>query len=136
MKRPIILTLSLALILSFFLSPEHAGAKQSWAWILLGQREINYDLNEDFIDLGARSGFYRRLQLKVANGNLLIDRLELRYRNGMTEEIELRHHFRPGDDVLVINLQGQRRILDHITVFYETDGYPADRTMLYIFGNR
>lgn len=111
-----------------------ARTNQSWKWVLLAQRKINYGLNSDIIEFGAREGRYTSLQLKVANGSLTMHSIQIEYRDGTRNKIELAHHFKPGNDTRLIYLKEHYRIIKSITIWYDTDSYSRNNATLLIFG--
>jgi hypothetical protein len=122
MKKTIT-AISLVLLLTFlsifgtsFTLRNNAAYFQSWS--KLGQRKVNFKADRDEIS-GHWDGIFAALQIKVRGGSISMQKMDIHFRNGQTQEIELRNNFTDGSVSRVIDLPGNRRFIDKVVFWYE-----------------
>jgi hypothetical protein len=91
------------------------------AWSKLGERKVNFKADRDVIS-GRWDGWFRALQIKVRGGSVNMQKMEVYYRNGQTEPIELKNNFTDGSESRVIDLPGARRLIEKVVFWYESTG--------------
>ena len=62
-------------------------AQQS-KWEKLGSRKVNFTLDKDVIQLGAKEGAFSKLMIKVTGGAINMHRMIIQYGNGGKEEVD------------------------------------------------
>lgn len=132
-KRFLIRTMVFAVLCMHIGTNMHA--RQSWRWIMLAQRRVNFSLGSDVFEFGSRQSRYHLLQLKLVNGTMNLYNLEIEYRDGSREEIPVTHTFRPGNDAVIIAVQDRVRIIKSVTLYYDTDNYSQNNATMMIFGS-
>lgn len=113
--------ISYALMLSFLLVPLFSftvSNDPSQNWEKLGQRKVNFKVDRDEIS-GRWDGIFRKLQVKVRGGSVSMQKMVVHFHNGQTQEIELKNNFTDDSESRVIDLPGNRRIIDKVVFWYE-----------------
>ena len=105
-----------ALLVSFFSFTSFRASSQNWN--KLGERKVNFKADRDAIS-GWGDGIYRKLQIKVRGGSVNMQKMVVHFHNGQTQEIELKNNFTDGSESRVIDLPGNRRIIDKVVFWYE-----------------
>lgn len=134
MKTLIKLTTLACVILigSSFSSHEASLAK----WFKLGAKNVSYKLDRDVIYVGAKRGGFTKLKLEVTRGNLNMHKMVVEYRNGSKDIIPLKYNFMKGSDTRVIDLEGGKRIIKDITMWYDTKNYSGQMAKVHVYGRR
>ena len=109
-----------ALATLFFMSFRPAG------WELLGSRKVNYGLDRDEIVVTRAEGVFTAIQLHIKRAPINMQKVVVHYGNGETDEIELRNNFAAGSESRVIDLKGNRRVIQKVVFWYDTKNI-ADR---------
>ncbi len=105
-------------------------------WVRLGSRLVNYGLDRDVIQVNKHKEGFKALKLDVKRGALNLHKVEVFFENGGSQEIETRHTFRRGSESRVIDLNGNGRRIDRITLWYDTKNVARNRAMITVFGRR
>jgi hypothetical protein len=87
-------------------------------WTLLGQRHIDGRADNDKIDIGRDNGRFRAIQFRVEGGTVMFDRIRVQYLNGETDEISVRSRIDDGGKTRIIDLPGNRRVIESISMWY------------------
>ena len=88
-------------------------------WTLLGSKTVNWRLDKDVMRVGLDEGTFSKLRVTVSGGTVDIRKMVVTYGNGSKETIRLKHRFRRGDSSRIIDLQGNQRVIKHITFVYD-----------------
>jgi len=103
-------------------------------WKKLGQKKISFNLDKDVIRVGKKDGTFRKLKVVVTGGNVNMYKMLVEYGNGSKDRISLKHNFRKGSDSRIIDLEGGKRVIKDITLWYETKNKSKKRATLHVFG--
>ncbi|HEV7705603.1 MAG TPA: hypothetical protein VGO46_15000 [Gemmatimonadaceae bacterium] len=112
-------------------SAQHGGGK----WSLLGERHIDGRADNDKIDIGKDNGSYRAIQFRVQGGTVNFDRISVKYLNGEHEEIDVRSEIPPGGRTRAIDLPGNRRVIESISMWYSKGNWRT-RPTVRVYGMR
>ena len=123
--------LSLFLILGLCLS---SFTKPLSRWEKLGERKVNYTVDRDEIQVGARDGFFDALQIKVKRNGINISKMAVYYGNGTMDELEVREVIRQGGESRVIDLKGNNRIIDKVVFWYDSKNNGKARAVVELWG--
>ena len=74
--------------------------------------------DHDSIRVGRSAGTYRAIQLRISGGAINFERVIVRYGNGTQEEIPIRARIPDGGQTRVIDLPGERRIIQSLDLWY------------------
>lgn len=110
---------------------QHGGGK----WSLLGERHIDGRADNDKIDIGKDNGSYRAIQFRVQGGTVNFDRISVKYLNGEHEEIDVRSEIPPGGRTRAIDLPGNRRVIESISMWYSKGNWRT-RPTVRVYGMR
>lgn len=111
-----------------------AQAQRS-GWVLLGERHIDGHMDSDKIDVGKDNGTFRAIQFRVRGGTVNFDRIAVKYLNGQTEEISVRSEIPSGGRSRLIDLPGNRRVIESIAMWY-SKGEWRTRPSVKVYGIR
>ncbi|NER16600.1 DUF2541 family protein [Spongiivirga citrea] len=103
-------------------------------WKRLGSKKVNFKIDKDVIYVGAKDGRFNKLKLVVSGGNINMHKMMVRYANGNTEEIQLRHKFSKLSSSRVIDLNGKNRFIKQIYFIYDTKNASKRRAKIHVFG--
>jgi hypothetical protein len=84
----------------------------------LGDAHVDGRADHDTIRVGRSDGGFRAIQLRVSGGDVRFDRLIVRYGNGTQDELAVRDLIRAGGQTRIIDLPGDRRIIQSLDLWY------------------
>lgn len=114
MLRKIVILSSVLFV--FVLSASTANAQ---GWTSFGTKEVKDRSEQDTWHIGAGKGEFRRIKIAVHNRAVRFYRLRVTFKNGGTQEIELRNLIPAGGESRAIDLTGNDRFIDKVDVWYE-----------------
>jgi len=117
------------LLLSF--TNAHRGGRD---WDFLGSRTVNFSLDKDVLEVGAKDGAFTKLLFKVDKGSLNMHKIVVSYGNGSRDEINVKHEFKRGTTSRVVDLKGKGRIVKRITFWYDTKNRSARKATMKVYG--
>lgn len=105
--------------------------------VRLGVREVSFRTDVDVVPVSVRRGAFRQLYLRVADNDLVVERIVVQYASGADEEVAVRHEFREGSRSRVVDLAGGRRAIRAIRLVYRTvGGLREGRATVVLYGIR
>ena len=104
-------------------------------WTLLGERHIDGRADNDKIDIGRDNGKFRAIQFRVDGGAVMFDRIRVRYLNGEEDEISVRSRIDDGGQTRIIDLPGNRRVIESISMWYAKRNWHS-RPSVRVYGIR
>ena len=131
-----LMTMTMALV-----SPVHAQQvvqpppAKAGHWVLLGRTQANHTADHDGIVISGPFDNFRRIQFRVTDAPLNIQRMVVTYGNGKPDQIELRQNIPQGGQSRVIDLRGVgTRHIRRIDFWYSTKGFLKGRADVTVFG--
>jgi hypothetical protein len=112
-----------------------ASAQGGGHWSLIGERHIDGKVDNDKIDVGKDNGTYRAIQFRVQNGTVNFDRISVKYLNGEHEDIDVRSEIPAGGRTRAIDLPGNRRVIESISMWYSKANWRT-RPTIRVYGMR
>ncbi len=110
-----------AVLLSAGLASSEAMAQPvAQQWLRLGCQTVGFAVDRDVIRVGAQSGLFRAIRLRVANNGIYMLDLKVVYGNGTAEDIPVRVDIPAGGQTRVIDLRGQDRVIQRIEMIYRS----------------
>lgn len=103
-------------------------------WELLGAKKVNYGLDRDEIDVTAKEGVFSALKLKVNRGGINLHRVAVHFGNGEVEELELRANIPAGGESRVLDLPGNKRVIQKVVFWYDTKNYANKKAVIQLWG--
>ncbi len=107
---------------------------QNTSWEKLGTKKVDYKLDRDVIKVGARDGAFTKLKIGVTNGALNMHKMVVVYKNGQRDEISIRQNFTKKSDSRIIDLKGNKRIINEVIFWYDTKNKSDRRAKIHVFG--
>ena len=101
----------------------------------LGDATVDGSRDRDTISVGRHAGEFRAIQLRVHGGAVNFDRVVVRYGNGTQEELQIRSHIPAGGQTRIIDLPGERRIIQSVDFWYGKANW-RKRPMVSLYGVR
>ena len=108
---------------------------QGGRMIRLGDAHVDGSTDHDSIKVGRSDGGFRAIQLRISGGAVNFDRVIVRYGNGTQEEIPVRSRIPDGGRTRVIDLPGERRIIQSVDLWYSKDRWTR-RPKVTLYGVR
>jgi len=100
----------------------------------LGERKVNFKSDKDQIS-GIGDGFFNALRIKVSGGTISMKKMVIHFRNGQTQEVELKQNFADGDESRVIDLPGKKRLIEKVVFWYEaTSSSEGNKPVVELWG--
>lgn len=126
----------LALILPFFTTPlsAHHEVRRPGQWEKLGQRQVNFAVDRDVIQVGAREGSFKALQLKVKGATIDLNRVVVHFRNGEEQVLNVRQTIPRGGQSRILDLPGNNRIITKVVFIYDTRNRARRRATVELWG--
>jgi len=104
-------------------------------WERLGTAHVDGNVDHDNITVGVRDGTFRAIQLRVRGGAIEFQRVVVHYGNGESEEVAVRERIPAGGTTRAIDLQGNRRFLRSVELWYSRGGWRT-RPEVVLWGRR
>jgi Protein of unknown function (DUF2541) len=122
-----------ALTLSFALV---ATAQRRPVWEFLGEANVDGSVDHDNIVVTGRAGTFKAIQLRVQNNTVQFQRVVVHYGNGQNERIPVAGRIRPGGSTRVIDLPGDRRVIESVELWYSRANWGPRRPKVQLYGLR
>lgn len=126
-------------VLTFFLSdlaafPEWVSPLSPPKWELLGTRKVNYGLDKDEIMVTRMEGRFTALKIKVKKGGINLHKVFVHFGDGQVQELEVREDIQAGGETRVIDLAGNRRVIQKVVFWYDTKNYANQKATVELWG--
>src|ERR1041384_1775845 len=124
----------LALLIGFTLA---ASAQPRRGWEHLGDATVDGAVDHDRIVVTGAKGGFRAIRLRVNTAAVKFDHVVVHYANGSSNPIDIRRKISAGGETRVIDLPGDRRVIESVEFWYERGNQrnPA-RPRVALFGMR
>ena len=104
-------------------------------WTVLGEAHVDGAVDHDRIVVTAARGEYRAIRLRVENAGIEFDRVVVHFGNGTSTPIALRRRLRAGEETRVIDLPGERRVIENVEFWYARGNQRnPERPKVILFG--
>lgn len=103
-------------------------------WEKLGSKKVNFGIEKDTIAVGAHEGAFSKLKIQVTGGAVNMKKMVVFFKNGEKKDLALKHNFIKGSDSRVIDLPGNKRIIQKIVFVYDTKNNSQKRATVHVFG--
>jgi hypothetical protein len=121
--------------LTILLGVAIAQAQPGRGWTFLGEAHVDGAADHDRIAVTAARGEYRAIRIRVENAAIQFDRVVVHFGNGTSTPIALRNRIRAGDQTRVIDLPGDRRVIESVEFWYTRGNMRnPERPKLSLFG--
>ena len=125
MRQMIFGLAALAMVLSVastasFAKDKKKGSKEE-GWVELGSRKVDFKGDHDTIEVGADAGRFSRISFDVEDGDLIMDRVKITFRDGTVHKPDVKHEFKEGARSRAIDLPGDARVIQTVEFFYRSE---------------
>lgn len=103
-------------------------------WRILGTKTVDYQLDKDVLDVQLRDGVFQKLKFVVRGGALNMHKVIVHFENGGEQEIDMRHSFDKNSQSRVIDLKGNKRIIEKIVFWYDTKNASNRKEKVTVLG--
>jgi hypothetical protein len=104
-------------------------------WILLGTAHVDKNEDHKTIHVGNGAGEFRKIQLRVNDGAIDLQRLVVHFGNGTQEELAVADRVRSGGKTPELDLPGERRTIESVELWYSKE-YADTRPEVSLYGTR
>jgi hypothetical protein len=108
------------------------GGKPGRGWRMIGETRARRSVDRDELRVHADRA-YSAIRLRVFNAPVESLRVQIRFRNGNTREIEVRPFIERGGATRVIDLPGGRRYIDRIVLWFKTPALARERAAVQVW---
>jgi hypothetical protein len=110
-----------------------AGAMSAQDWELLGRRQVDFKAERDTISV-KHKGSFRQLRLVVKGGSIELYDMVVTFGNGEKFRPELRHRFDENSSSRIIDLPGERRVIQRIDFRYRSTDRTEGKATVEVYG--
>ena len=105
-------------------------------WDYLGEANVDGQVDHDNIKVTAAEGRFRAIRMRVENAPIRFDRVVIHYGDGESQPIMIRSRIGAGGQTRVIDLPGDRRIIQSVEFWYERASGSPLKPKVRLFGLR
>lgn len=105
-------------------------------WELLGSRKVNYGVDKDEIIVTRAEGVFSALKIKVRKGGINLHRVVVHFGNGEVQELEVRENIPADGESRVLDLAGNKRIIQKVVFWYDTKNYADQKAHVDLWGRK
>jgi len=102
----------------------------------LGEANVDGGVDHDNIVVTASRGSFRAIQLRVSNNTVDFQRVVVHYGNGQNQPLPIRSRIKPGGATRVIDLPGERRVIESVELWYSRANWGPRRPKVQLYGLR
>ena len=137
-KTLLSLSFFFAMTISVFASPPVNTFEEEFPprWEKLGSRKVKFDVDKDVITVTRWDGRFNAVRLKVEKSDINLYRFVIHYGNGTKQEYRVNKMIRAGNFTRLIDLRGNRRVINRVEFFYETKGYEGRKATVELWGRK
>ena len=103
-------------------------------WEHLGSKKVDYALDRDEIIVTAREGKFTAVKFLVKRSGINLHKCVVHFENGGIQEIDLRENIPAGGETRVIDLDGKRRFIEKIVLWYDSKNYADHKAVIEAWG--
>ena len=119
-----------AALMAALAMPVPAAAQSGWMGI--GRREVSDSVDRDTIRARGNAQ-YRQIMICVEQAPVRFHDVNVRYRNGRTQDVRLRSLIRAGGCTRFIDLRGRERDIDAVDFTYEAASLGRQRARVELY---
>jgi len=117
----------LTVLFSFTIVSEHN-------WTRLGSKKVSFGLDKDVIAVGRQDGKFTKLKFVVIGAPVNMRKVTVHYANGTNQVLPMKFTFSRNSKSRTIDLAGNKRIIQKITMWYDTKNRARQRATVSVFG--
>ncbi len=124
---------ALLLVTALFSFRTASSTFQGWKFV--GDKIVAYGPDRDVLFVTGND-VYRQIKIKVTGAPLHIVDMDVYFENGEKQNVELKNHFRQGQESRVIDFAGGERRIKKIEFLYSTVGRAKGKARVAVWGKR
>lgn len=101
---------------------------------LLGEANVDGEVDHDKIKVGRADGKFRAIQIKVERAPVDFQKVVIHYGNGADEAIEVRSKINAGGESRLIDLRGRDRVIESVEFWYAKARYDSAKPKVLLYG--
>lgn len=137
MKNQLIkLTGVVAFVMALFFVGVSASAQNKLTWDQLGTHTVDYTLDRDVVSLKNTQEAYTAVKIKVTGGVVNVHKATIHFANGDKQDANLPEVVSASSDGKVIDLVGNKRVIEKITFWYDTKNSSKDKAVIEVWGKK
>ncbi|HRH99551.1 MAG TPA: DUF2541 family protein [Saprospiraceae bacterium] len=105
-------------------------------WKILGKRTVKFSLDHDEIPVTVAEGTFTKIQFRVKRAGINMHRCVVHFADGSSQEIEMKENFSAGSSSRVVDLEGNKRIINRISFWYDTKNKRAKTAIVEVWGKK
>lgn len=109
------------------------GGESVSGWELLGEREADFQRDQDRIDVGRREGTFREIRIAVRGAPVEINKVVVTFVDGQTFSPSIREHFDQNSSSRDIDLPGERRSIRSVDFSYRSPDRRQGKAMVMLY---
>lgn len=121
-------------LIAFLVVMNSFKPQQQGGWERLGTRTVSLVKDHDEIIVTATEGAFTAIKISVARAPLHISSCKIVFGNGEEKEIEVKKDFYKGENSHVIDLPGEKRIIQKIIFNYSSTSPVSGKAAITVFG--
>jgi len=103
-------------------------------WEKLGQKIVDFKLERDVIYVTAKEGRFTSIRLLVKRAPVNLRKVIVHYANGDKENINVRNKILSGQTTRVIDLKGNKRVIEKVVFAYDTRNAAKKKAVVELWG--
>ena len=123
-----------AFVVAMLIGSFSAVAQNTMTWDKLGTEAVDYAIDHDVVTLNGSKETYSALKIKVVNGTVNIHKATVHFANGDTQDINLPKELNAGNDGKLIDLKGNKRVIEKVTFWYDTKTPSNEKAVVEVWG--
>jgi len=114
-----------------------AVAQNKITYDKLGTQIVDFTIDHDAVKLNTTQT-YSGLKIVVNNGAVNVHKATVHFANGDTQDVKLPDVLTKDNDGKLIDLQGNKRIIEKVTFWYDTKGKKSndDKAVVEVWGKK
>ena len=137
MKTQIVkLAVGFAFLLAIIFSAYSTFAQNKLTWDKIGTETVDYTIDHDVVSLNKSQQAYTALKIKVTNGTLNVHKVTVHFTNGENQDVELPDVLTEGNDGKLIDLIGNKRLIDKVTFWYDTENKNNEKAVVEVWARK
>lgn len=125
-----------AFVMAFFFVGFSAQAQNKLTWDQLGTHTVDYSLDRDVVSLKNTQEAYTAVKIKVTSGVVNVHKATIHFANGDKQDANLPEIVSADSDGKVIDLVGNKRVIEKITFWYDTKNSSKEKAVIEVWGKK
>jgi hypothetical protein len=128
--------IALAFLLAIIFSAYSSFAQNKIFWDKIGTETVDYTIDHDVVSLNKSQQTYTALKIKVTNGTLNVHKATVHFVNGENMDIDLPKVLGEGNDGKLIDLPGNKRLIEKVTFWYDTENKNNEKAVVEVWARK